>query len=153
MSDEQLFELCGTVSKKICLMRGKSVEDAMDVQTEAWLKCRGLTMRYPKSLVARAVNSVLVDGYRKHKETAELTEFNGGSVDPFDDSDYENEIERLANLLPNNWGEVFLLDHWGFTEGEGAEMLGLTVNSYGSKLFKLRKFLRNLHNGAGKAPF
>lgn len=144
MSDERWFAVC----REVCRFKNKECRnfyfDWEDLASEVYLKIKLKGYRWENvekhdRFVDRIASNYLTDMKRKGQDTESAVDSvfeNALGVEEIDDSDFA--LDMVCADLPGHYVEVLKLSKAGFTAGEGAKLLGLTVSNYKVRLHRAR---------------
>ena len=127
--------------------------DAEDILQEVFIRihrslCCSEDWNKPESWIYRIVRNLIIDYYRRRRETVEIPE------DLAAEADYEADEaqERLAlslretiEALPEGYRQALILTEYeGLSQKEAAERLGLSLSGAKSRVQRARLMLRDL---------
>ena len=157
----RLYRTCFPVLMAVCLRYERNEADAASVLNLSFLKILRHLDRYEVSVpfeawTRRIVINTIIDEFRKNREVRELiqnVDFNAPAAPSGDrvewslaEAQFEAEqLEQLVQQLPAVSRKVFnLFAIDGYSHGEIAELLGISVNTSKWHLSFARRRLREL---------
>ncbi|WP_081675084.1 RNA polymerase sigma factor [Daejeonella oryzae] len=152
-SQKKLYKKFYGLAMAICLRYAQNREEAVDIMNEGFYKVLIRFDKYDfnkpfKPWLSKVMTNTAIDHYRssiRHSiHQVEITEINDSGIEAsvYSKLNYE-ELLKLVQQLPNGYRTVFnLFAIDGYTHEEIGKILGISIGTSKSNLFKARQKLK-----------